>query len=358
MNQPNHGGNLAWAATVAGCPAFSLLDFSASINPLGPSAPVIEAIQRAFPQLCHYPDPDYGALRQALAQHHGVDPDRVLPGNGSAELLTLAGRTLASETATVLVIPAFSDYFRTIKGVGGEISPCVWEVTQPFPLSQLLSLGSPQRSLILNNPHNPTGHLLRRDEILPLLSQFAWVVIDEAFMDFLPASEQESLIPQLEQYPNLIILRSLTKFHSLPGLRLGYALANPALLRQWQSWRDPWPVNVLAEAAAIAALGDKDFEAQTWDWLPPTRAKLWQGLNNIPGLSPRPSRANFLLIKTKIAATRLQHYLLQQHRLLIRDCLSFAELGDDYFRVAVRKESENQRLVAALTQALDLNSLP
>jgi histidinol-phosphate/aromatic aminotransferase/cobyric acid decarboxylase-like protein len=120
------------------------------------------------------------------------------------------------------------------------------------------------------------------------LERFAWVVADEAFMDFLPPPEQESLLPQLRNFPNLIVLRSLTKFHALAGLRLGFAGAAPQVLTQWQNWRDPWPVGVLAEAAALAAIEDQAFAQKIWRWLPPARGELEQGLNALPGLKPLP----------------------------------------------------------------------
>jgi len=147
----------------------------------------------------------------------------------------------------------------------------------------------------------------------------------------------------------LVILRSLTKFYSLPGLRLGYAIAHPERLKLWRCWRDPWSVNSLAQAAAVAALQDEEFQQQTWDWLPPARNKLFQGLAQIPGLQPLESTANFLLVATQQPSSQLQQRLLTQHQILIRDCLSFKELGEHYFRVAVRSDTDNQRLISALS---------
>ncbi|MCZ0904078.1 aminotransferase class I/II-fold pyridoxal phosphate-dependent enzyme, partial [Microcoleus sp. HI-ES] len=141
-----------------------------------------------------------------------------------------------------------------------------------------------RRGLLLNNPHNPTGLLFAREAILPYVKQLGMVVVDEAFMDFLPPSEQETLIDAVEEFPNLVILRSLTKFYSLPGLRLGCAIAHPDILRRWQLLRDPWPVNTLAAAAAAAVVRDAAFERQTWDWLPVARRELFEGLANLPGL--------------------------------------------------------------------------
>ncbi len=211
---------------------------------------------------------------------------------------------------------------------------------------------SQTRGLLVNNPHNPTGKLFWRSQIIPYLQEFALVVVDEAFMDFLPPDEEQSLIGLVHKYPNLVILRSLTKFYSLPGLRLGYAIAHPNRLKRWQSWRDPWSVNTLAATAAITAIKDGDFQRQTWAWLPPARDELFQGLTKIEGLQPLPSAANFLLIKSRVSVTKLQSELLRECQILIRDCLSFPELGDRFFRVAVRTSADNRLLLNALSNLM------
>ncbi|MEA5564933.1 threonine-phosphate decarboxylase CobD [Anabaena sp. UHCC 0399] len=368
MRQPAHGGNLAWAAALAGCPADAIVDFSASISPLGPPKSAIAAIQSQMGNLRHYPDPDYSDLRLALGDFHQLPPEWILPGNGSAELLTLAGRELAELAATLLITPAFGDYYRTLAAYNAKVLEfsllsaeervllAVARRLAGYELKQLLStqhrlpLTAPftDCALLLNNPHNPTGKLFSREAILPYLEEFALVLVDEAFMDFVPPDEEQSLISLVQEYPNLVVLRSLTKFYSLPGLRMGYAIAHPDRLRKWQLWRDPWPVNTLAAAAAVACLQDTEFQAQTWQWLPPTRQQLFEGLAAIPGLQPQPSAANFLLVETQQSSMQLQQQLLQHHQILIRDCLSFKELGDHFFRVAVRSKSDNEHLLTAL----------
>ncbi len=406
MRQPVHGGNLVWAAALAGCPPEAIVDFSASISPLGPPNSAIAAIYSQVGNLKHYPDPAYSDLRLALGRFHQLPPEWILPGNGSAELLTLAGRELANLTATTLITPAFSDYYRTltaynakilefplslewgvgsgewgeeerVQGAGGRgeeewlLSNQNFKIISNSPLlpapcspassgvgrnssssssSALSAFAS--SGLLLNNPHNPTGKLFSREAILPYLEQYALVVVDEAFMDFVPPDAEQSLIGVVQEYPNLVVLRSLTKFYSLPGLRLGYAIAHPERLSLWQSWRDPWPVNTLAAAAAVAAVQDQEFQELTWKWLPLARNQLFQGLASIPGLQPLEGAANFLLVKSQQSVLQLQKKLLQHHQILIRDCLSFQELGDRFFRVAVRSQSDNERLLTALSSTL------
>lgn len=366
-DRPVHGGNLRWAAQVAHCSPADILDFSASINPLGPPHSAIAAIQAHLPDLRAYPDPHYSDLRQGLAHYHRIDPAWICPGNGSAELLTWASRELASHGATAVLTPAFGDYGRSIRAFDGEIVTCPImspkeggtgavdneAVNEPvMDLADILKQ-SPLREtdcngIIINNPHNPTGHLWRRDDILALVDRFALVVVDEAFMDFLPPDRQQSVIEVVTEYANVVVLRSLTKFYSLPGLRIGYAIAHPDRLRQWQEWRDPWPVNILAAATASTVLTDTNFQQQTFSWLDNARPLLFNGFQQMPGLFPYPGAVNYLLVETNRSAIDLQRHLLERDRILIRDCVSFPELGDRYFRVAVRTEEENKRLLAAV----------
>jgi L-threonine-O-3-phosphate decarboxylase len=379
MGNQAHGGNIVWASALAGCAPSAVLDFSASISPLGPPDSVINAICSHLPDICHYPDPNYSELRLVLSRFHQVPPEWILPGNGSAELLTLAARELTELSATVLMTPAFGDYSRALAAYGGEIlsfslvqnwesqnenlnlaeqKSRVFETGIITDLSGILDFKKINQNsgLILNNPHNPTGFLISREAIASCLECFKLVIVDEAFMDFLPPHQEQSMMELIEEFPNLVILRSLTKFYSIPGLRFGYAIAHPQRLQRWQSWRDPWSVNTLAGAAAIAGLADTEFQQKTWNWLPNARNQLLTGLTQIPTLKPFPGCANYLLVQTQLSGLELQQKLLKKHQILIRDCISFPELGDHFFRIAVRTSAENQRLLAALQHELTLEN--
>lgn len=347
---PRHGGNLVWAAAIARCAPQELLDFSASLNPWGPPASVVAALHREIGAIRNYPDPNCTSLVQALAATYQLPPDTLLVGNGAAELLTWVGRDCAACRCVYLIAPYFQDYERALRAFAAPIETIpLDQVRYDFqPLAAKLCSAD---AVILNNPHNPTGHLWSRSAVQSLLETGAMVVVDEAFMDFLPPATSESLLPHVTDYPNLVVLRSLTKFYGLAGLRLGYAVSQPARLRRWQQWRDPWSVNALALVAGVTALGDRLFQENTWQWLAPAREELSTALNQIPTLRvTNPSHGNFLLVVAEASILPLQRYLLEQHRLLIRDCVSFPELGENYFRVAVRQASENQRLLAALQQ--------
>ena len=392
--QPNHGGNLLWAAQVANCSPFDILDVSANINPLGPPESAIAAIQASLGSLRSYPNPSYRVLRQAIGRFHNIDPEWIMPGNGAAELLTWIGRDLTTSSslgrASVnLVTPAFGDYERALAAFDANITKHPLDLNslsiprekstaqheseysvQSVDLRDVLqevgtpsSLGCSQSpsnyhepnfsdALLLNNPHNPTGVLFSLSSIEESCRHLERIVIDEAFMDFLRPDRQQSLVNRVEASPNLVILRSLTKFYSCPGLRIGYAIAHPDHMKKWQQWRDPWPVNTLAEAAAIAVLQDSEFQEQTWQWLVSARSQLFKGLSAIPGLTPLPGVANFLLVRSQCSVAVLQQWLLRQHRILIRDCASFPELGDRYFRMAVRTDKENITVLNALEEGM------
>jgi L-threonine-O-3-phosphate decarboxylase len=363
VNQPTHGGNLLWAATIAGCSPNALLDFSASINPLGMPESAQKALQAALPTLIAYPDPQYTELKRSIGQHHDLSPDWILPGNGAAELLTWACRDLADQKCTYLIAPGFADYDRALRAANVNVKRCVLDT----PDQPMLSASGLPRTLtveqaiaqsngiLINNPHNPTGQLVTAQDLKAHVldnPHYSLVVVDEAFMDFLPPGQQQSLIGLIAEYPQLVILRSLTKFYAIPGLRLGYAIAHPDRLRRWNRWRDPWTVNTLAARVGEVVLQDTAFQAQTYAWLAEAQPKLAQGLANLPGLTVYPGCVNFLLVRSQHSVAKVQQQLLQDHHLYIRDCRSFPELGDGFFRVAVRTVAENDRLLSGLAAVL------
>ena len=255
-----HGGNRETAARRLGCRPAQLLDASASLVPFGPPPRVRGLLLRAQGRgLRDYPDRGYVALRRAIAAWHGLDPTRVLPGNGAAELFTWAAREAAACGLNLLPSPGFGDYRRALTCWGGQWQglplPLEWTDGGPvaWPLGPAASAmadvpasGGRPAALWLTNPHNPTGQLWSRASLEPLLERFDLVVVDEAFLPLVPDGESQSLVPLLPAHPNLVVIRSLTKLFSIAGLRLGYALGDPVRLARWAAWRDPWPVNGLA----------------------------------------------------------------------------------------------------------------
>jgi threonine-phosphate decarboxylase len=333
-----------------------LLDFSASINPLGLPPGVETAIHGALRRVVHYPDPENRALQSALAGYHGLPHDCVLVGNGSTELIYLLARALSPRRALVLH-PAFSEYEAALELVGSRIERVILSEGDGF-LLRLSSLGSAlggQELVILANPGNPSGQLIPTGDLLRLAEACETtggvLVVDEAFIDFV---EEASLKRHLERFPRLCLLRSLTKFFALPGLRIGYALGAPGLLGRLRPWQEPWSVNTLAEAAGIAALEDSAYQLSSRLLIPRWREALATGLQKFEPVRVFPSAANYLLLKLlepTLTAPRLREALLKE-RIAIRDCSSFLGLGPAHVRLAVRRPEENQTLLHALVALL------
>ena len=360
MNPGLHGGNREAVARRLGCRPDQLLDASASLVPFGP-APALRRALRQLPLrlLRDYPDREQHDLRQAIARHHGLDPDWVLPGNGAAELFTWAARDAAVAGLSLLPQPGFADYRRALACWQGAWRPLPlplrWTDAGPGPLP----LPDPQgaAALWITNPHNPTGQLWSRAALQPLLQRFALVIVDEAFLPLVPAGEAESLIPLLADCPGLVVIRSLTKLHAIAGLRLGYALGAPARLARWAGWRDPWPLNGLALALGPALLAERRWPERVRRWVAREGPWLRQGLAALPGLEPLPSAANFLLLRGDRGGRRLdleplRLALEQRHRILLRGCRSFEGLDGGWLRIGLQERRGNTRLLRALAHEL------
>jgi histidinol-phosphate/aromatic aminotransferase/cobyric acid decarboxylase-like protein len=357
-----HGGNLAAAARQLGRRPGSLLDASASLVPFGPPLALRLALLRALagPPLRAYPDRAWQGLREVLAGLHGLPPAWVLPGNGAAELFTWAGRDAAATGLSLLPAPGFADYHRAVDCWGGARRswplPLDWRAgfPQPFPRDGIA--GAAAEVLWITNPHNPTGQLWSRTSLEPLVRRFALVICDEAFLPLVPDGEAESLIPLLEAHPNLVVIRSLTKLLAVAGLRLGYALGAPERLDRWATWRDPWPVNGLALAAAEGLLARPGWlagwTARVQHWVAREGPWLAERLRGWPAFTPLPSAANFLLLRGAHDLTPLARGLAGGQGVLVRPCGSFEGLDGHWLRLGLQDRRGNRRLLRALAAEL------
>jgi len=361
---PRHGGNLQQAAALLGCRPSALLDLSASLVPFGPPASVRWALLQAqgfgpTSPLCVYPDRAQTALRQAIAGHHGLDPAAVLPGNGAAELFTWAARDAAALGTSLLPTPGFADYARALACWQAPVQPLPlrldpWSAAPSPLLPALVDPAALDRGpvLWLTNPHNPTGQLWSRASLASLLERCRLLIVDEAFLPLVPDGEAQSLLPLVAAHPQLVVIRSLTKLGAIAGLRSGYAVGQPERLARWAAWRDPWPVNGLAAAVVPALLADRRWTRRVQAWVAREGPRLQQALQRLPGLQPRASSANYLLLQADRSLTELQQRLLRHHRILVRDCRSFEGLGDRWWRLALPAAAGRRRLLAALDREL------
>jgi threonine-phosphate decarboxylase len=324
-----HGGNIFAISRERGWDWREVADFSASINPLGPAPGVMDAIHAALPRIVHYPEREPAHLRCKLADLWDIDPAQILLGNGATELLHWLARVERHRPVT-FAVPAFSEFYRAYPG-----ARCV-DAAKPeqWPREGLL---------VLTQPNNPAGAIISPDLLEPwLLSTNNPVLIDESFLEFTGLSSSAYL---LRRRPRLYILRSLTKFYALPGLRLGALLAASEEMSRWERDREPWQVNVLAEAAALAAIADREHARRSREFVAAERGWLSAQLSAIAGVHPVPSHANYLLVKLDYLVSPLVSHFLES-KILIRDCTGNPGITSQAVRVAVRTRSENERLIA------------
>jgi threonine-phosphate decarboxylase len=353
-----HGGDVDRWAHSAGIEANEILDFSASINPLGPPPSARRAFVNSYGEISRYPEAYGQKLKDLLATRHGMTPPEVLVGNGSTQLIYLLCTALRSRTALV-VGPAFSEYSNALALAGATIRSLSLSADNGFHFSKEKLMAAWVKDcdiVFLATPNSVTGQLIPRAEIENIarlaLARKSFLVVDEAFIDF---GGGESVKTLVRQNPYLIVLRSLTKYYALPGLRLGYLFGEARRVAQLAAYQEPWSVNAPALNVAMACLNDPSFATKTNRWLKRERKYLSERLTGLEGFHPLPSRTNFVLVKIKKTgadALQLRSFLLGK-KILIRACDSFAGLGNEYFRVAVKRRKDNRYLLRALEEWTD-----
>ncbi|OGS01653.1 MAG: threonine-phosphate decarboxylase [Elusimicrobia bacterium RIFCSPLOWO2_12_FULL_59_9] len=352
-----HGGDVfAWSRR-SGLDPREIIDFSANINPLGPPPGARKAFVESYGEIARYPDVEVHELRAALADRHGVTPAGVVLGNGSTQLIYLLCRALRPRKGLV-VLPAFSEYANALKLAGARVRSHLLSVEDgfAFALAEFMKEWEEGADMVfLSNPNSATGQVIPRGSMRAMarfaLRKKSLLVVDEAFMDFV---ESESIKDLVQGNPYLIVLRSLTKYYSIPGLRLGYLLTHRRTAEMLAPYQEPWSVNGPAQKVALACLAESTFSSRTTQWLQREKLFLLKGLAKVKGLHPYPSQVNFVLVgldRIGINATELRSYLLQKS-ILIRSCDSFFGLGSRYFRVAVRLRKDNARLLKGLEEIM------
>lgn len=353
-----HGGNLAALAARAGCAPEEILDFSANLNPLGPPEWLRRVISRHLEALAHYPDPQGQRLLNRLADSLGLGAEQLVLGNGSTELLYAIPRAYRCRRA-VITVPSYLDYGRAARLAGLEVLTLPLAETNGFSLdfARLAEVLQPGDLVFLGRPNNPTGTSFEGSDLLALTATRpeAIFVVDESFFEFVaPASELVSR----EMPVNLLVVRSLTKFYAIPGLRLGFAAGGVAGIAKLRQQVLPWTVNTLALAVGEALLADREYGERSRLEVRLRRAELAAGLAKIPGLTLYPGAANYLLLRLEkpgLTAAGLAERLLTAtpgRPIAIRVCDNYPGLDGRYLRVAVRTGEENAELCAALAREL------
>jgi threonine-phosphate decarboxylase len=356
-----HGGNIYFLAERLGIRESAVIDFSASINPLGVPRSVLSVLSEQMKYLINYPDPETKKLRVKIAEHTGTDPESVICGNGSTELIYLIVRALGPRRV-LIPAPTFSEYERAVKCVGAEtiylplkkenrfdldadefISAMCGAMNNPLTIHD----SRPFDMAFLCNPNNPTGRLIQKGDMLKIAEAArdmgCVLVVDEAFIDFCPGA---SIIGEVSTNPYLIVLRSLTKMYALSGLRVGYTVLPSALSDAVREAKEPWTVNSLAQIAGVAALDDDAYRVETFSVIEKEKRVLEEGFGRM-GISYLSSSANYYLLQMEKAPEVAAH--LREKRILVRECSNFVGLDSSYIRVAVKSESDNRQLIEEIS---------
>lgn len=352
-----HGGDMLTAASVFGRDSDSFLDFSANINPLGPPPRMIELLHKQLSAIVHYPDPSQRLLKEKLAEKLRISPEHLVIGNGAAECMALVLLALQPKTVGV-VNPCFSEYAQLAAAFDAQVVSCEGRLKHHYKpyLSDLFQLLNEVDLVFIGHPNNPTGVVYTEEELIQIAEQAAktntYLVVDEAFLDFLPRSEQVTLLPHLDEYKHVILIRSMTKFYAIPGLRLGYAVAQPELIKQMKGKQVTWSVNQLALLAGEACLEEDVYEEKTIWLVREQREYLKQRLEEL-GLVVFPGQANFLLVRLQNGRTAADvQWDMGRRGVLIRSCAMYPGLTEYDFRVAVRMKEENDQLLRVLKESL------
>jgi len=352
-----HGGNIREISRRYALDEDAIIDFSSSINPLGCPSGVRLLLRKGAALLSSYPDMHCNELREALAAALRCTPRNIIAGNGSTELIYLIPRAFKPRRALVFT-PAFSDYERSLRAAGCAVQTVPLKEGDGFRVRAEKASGLLPRvdMLFLCNPNNPTGELVEPDVLGALLAAAkksgVLVVVDEAFVDFAP---RHSVARRAASGHNVMVLRSMTKFYGIPGIRLGYLVGPTPLVAQLNRHKEPWTVNALAQKIGIVCAADRGFAAATRRLVAAERGHLFSRLGSIPGLHPRPSSANYLLLKItgRGLSSTLLYEELARRGILVRDCRSFTGMGNKYIRVAVKLRRDNRLLLAALKTVVE-----
>lgn len=355
--EPYQGGKpISELAREMGLNEADIVKLASNENPLGISPKAQMAIEDAIADVARYPDGNSFALRDAVSKKFNVDHNQIVFGNGSNDILELAARAfLHAGCEAIYSRHAFAVYPLVTQAVGatGVVIPAK---NYAHDLTGFLQAIDPKTRLIfIANPNNPTGTLIEKVELKAFLQEVpkkVLVVLDEAYDEYLPAEHKSKAISWLNEFENLIISRTFSKAYGLAGLRIGFGLMHADVADMLNRVRQPFNVNSIAQAAAVASLADDDFVARSYALNQAGMAQLTQGFNKL-GLEYIPSSANFVSFSVKNnmqdAATVNQQLL--QNGVIVRPIANYEM--PEYLRVSVGLFSENVRFLQVLEQIIN-----
>ncbi len=331
----------------------NIIKLASNENPYGTSPIVQDIIKKYSSYVFRYPRSDYPELTQQIAEYLNIDEKKIVVGNGSDELIDLIIKLNLQKEGNILFFsPGFSIYELQAKIYGVNVKKVPLNKDFSFSLEKMVNYIDRKTILIfLNTPYNPSGYAVTKKELISFLNkipQNIFVVIDEAYIDFVDKIEEYSLLDQLDIYNNVVILRTFSKAYGLAGLRLGYGIMNFELAELLKKARLPFSVNILAEKAGIAVLKDREFYELTVKTVKTQRSFLSESLKKY-GCTVLPSHANFIMFKPPLNGDYVYEELLKRG-IIIRSLKSYNIF--DWLRVSIGTSKENKIFLKNLYEIL------
>ena len=329
-----------------------IVKLASNENPLGPGSAAVSAIQSALPELARYPDGNGFDLKNTLAKKLGVNVDQITLGNGSNEILELVARTfLDTESEVVFSQHAFAVYPLVTQAVGA-IPRVVPALEYGHDLNAMQEyINEKTRLVFIANPNNPTGTYLSAEELenfLEFLPENIICVLDEAYFEYVEKSDYPDTLGWLQRYPNLLITRTFSKAYGLAGLRIGYGISSPELADLLNRVRQPFNSNMLALAAAVAALGDKEHLRKTIKVNKDGMEQLTDAFSEL-NLTWIPSVGNFVSVNLQRPALPIYEALLHQG-VIVRPVANYEM--PNHLRISIGTKAENLLFIEALGKVL------
>lgn len=357
-----HGGDLDAIQKQYGIARDEIKDFSGNINPLGFPKSVETALANNLHIISTYPDKRYTALREAIAEYTHANPDNIVVGNGSTELISTFIQTIDAKNS-IIIGPAYSEYEREVALVGGAFTYFPLKEEDNFKTNipaLIASLDESIGMLIASNPNNPTGTAITVEELRLVLAHCKKmniaVMIDETYAEFSDNLDEICAIPLTDTFDNLFVIRGTSKFFAAPGIRLGYGISsNVAFKQRLQANQNPWSVNSLAAFAGELLFKDKAFHEKTQKLISDERKKAFAELSTWKNIKAYPSSSNFILLRLltdKTNAAALYHKAIQK-KMVIRDASSFAFLDETFLRFCILDPADNAELLSDLKQWIE-----
>ena len=358
--RPVHGGIRPAQLRALGLDPSQVLDFSASVSPLGPPEGLWNALQGI--DLTAYPDPECLELKEALAEMHRIGTDQILVGNGSTELIHLLARSYLSqpggraERSVLILTPTYGEYSGACSLEGSEVLEIEACRSREFawPLDEVAEIIHTRKPVLtfLCNPNNPTGVYLGMEEVAGLShvasSSRTILVLDEAYVNFVEDRWDATSLLRGDAGDSLVLLRSMTKDYALTSLRLGYALASSEVVSRLARLQPDWSVNGLAQAAGLVALADTEYLPAAQQAVRDAKEFLIGSFQQM-GFQPLPSTANYLLVEVGDGAAWRERLMSQG--VFVRDCASFGL--PDCIRIGIRAMPDCERLVEAMISQME-----